>query len=303
MNPIKIECSTKHEWLLERKRGIGASEAAAILGLNPWCSALDLYLQKKGLSEVQENLAMRVGTILEPLICDEFTRQTEYQLKDHGQYTIYQHENIPFLRCTLDREILPKNGEGPGALEVKSTSAFNKSAWQDDEGEPEAPLHYRVQNQLQMAVMGWSWGSIAALIGNHEFLHVRQEINPEFIDHLVEKCSEFWDRVQKGIPPEPDGSEACAQALKKLYPQEDYEVVELPPESLEWHTSLTIIKQDIKSLESEKRLFENKFRAAIGEAAIGKIPGSGIQYSLKTTQKAEYTCPATSYRTLRVKGK
>jgi predicted phage-related endonuclease len=70
-------------WLERRRQTLGASDAAAALGLSPYCSPLQLYLRKIGsLPEQEETEAMRWGTLLEPLLAREYTRRTGLPLPE-----------------------------------------------------------------------------------------------------------------------------------------------------------------------------------------------------------------------------
>ncbi|MFR4400922.1 MAG: YqaJ viral recombinase family protein, partial [Peptococcus niger] len=62
---IKTLDMSQEEWLEQRKKGIGGSDAGAICGLNPWKSAVEVYLDKLGeLPPVEDNERMRMGVTL-----------------------------------------------------------------------------------------------------------------------------------------------------------------------------------------------------------------------------------------------
>mgnify|MGYP003308094406 CR=1 FL=1 len=65
------------EWLARRRQGIGGSDVAAILGLSPWRTALDVYHDKTGAEKPEaETENMRIGTALEQFVADRFTEET-----------------------------------------------------------------------------------------------------------------------------------------------------------------------------------------------------------------------------------
>lgn len=66
---------------MNRHGFIGGSDAAAILGVSPWKSAVDLYLEKtEPQPERAETPALRRGKRLEPYICDMLTAEHGLQL-------------------------------------------------------------------------------------------------------------------------------------------------------------------------------------------------------------------------------
>ena len=59
----------KNEWLEYRKQGIGGSDAAAIMGLNPWKTAMDVWLEKVGeFSEDTQDNEKMWGRVLEDIV-------------------------------------------------------------------------------------------------------------------------------------------------------------------------------------------------------------------------------------------
>lgn len=72
-----IRPATHEEWLEERKRGIGSSDAGTIMGASPFQTPYGLYLLKTGRAEpVKESDAMFNGHILEPAVAEWFSGKT-----------------------------------------------------------------------------------------------------------------------------------------------------------------------------------------------------------------------------------
>ena len=64
---------SRDEWL-ERRKGIGGSDASVILGLNKWRTAFELWLDKTGQVPISESAseAAYFGSILEDIVAKEF---------------------------------------------------------------------------------------------------------------------------------------------------------------------------------------------------------------------------------------
>ena len=151
MNAIKL-ASTKdmshEEWLTWRKRGIGGSEAASIAGLNPWSSALKVYMDKisEEIEGISDNERMRVGRDLEDYVAKRFEEATSKKVRREN--FLLQHPEHEFMIANLDRVIVGENA----FLECKTTSSYGKAEWEDG-----IPLHYELQCLHYMAVGGFDY--------------------------------------------------------------------------------------------------------------------------------------------------
>ena len=290
--------TARAEWLEARKTGIGASEAAAAIGVSPWSSPMQLWGEKTGriepddLSEVER---VQWGTILEPIIGEEYSRRTGRHVGHNAAYEIVRHPNHDCMQATLDFRQHADDHAGPGVLETKTTSEWNKADWQ---GEP--PLHYQIQLQHQLACTDHSWGTLAALVGGQELFWIDFERNDRFIAAMIEAEARFWDHVTSDTPPPVDGSIVTADALRQLYGKDDGETIALPAESIVWDEKLVEVKAYIKELKADQVALENNLKAAMQDAAYGRLPNGG-RYSWKTITRHEQAREAreTQYRQFR----
>lgn len=98
----------RRQWLDVRKGGIGSSDAAAAVGLNPYKSPLELWLEKTGRVEVVEQredmeAATYWGTLLEPLVAAAYTAKTGNKVRRLN--AVLQHPSFPYLLANIDREV------------------------------------------------------------------------------------------------------------------------------------------------------------------------------------------------------
>lgn len=99
--PAVSQVSDRAAWLNERKKGIGGSDVAAILGLSKWSTPFQVYADKRGEAEERaQSMGMLIGTVLEPWILEEYERQTESQVERVGK--ILYDKEYPFLLATVD---------------------------------------------------------------------------------------------------------------------------------------------------------------------------------------------------------
>ena len=278
-----VVCKDEVEWLQERQKGIGASDAAAVLGANPFRSSLEVYLNKITPLEEQEREdsdSMFFGKESEPMVAKRYIKKTGRKLLDLGDYTILQSVVNPIFTATLDRVIEPSNGNGAGILEIKTAGHRMADRWEE-----EPPDYYQVQLQHQLLVTGLQWGSLAVLIGGQEFKWFDIPRHEGIISLLREKLVEFWECVKTMTPPPPDGSDSAKRALAKLYPRDIGPAVALPIDAMSWDAELQEVKEEIKGREEHKSALENRIKAAIGDAAYGILPDNSAKYSWKVQEK------------------
>ena len=202
---------THDQWLEYRRTGIGGSDAATVVGLNPYSSLYTLYNDKLGLIPAKEdNEAMRQGRDFEDYVARRWMEATGKKVRRNCY--MWRSDEHPFMLADIDREVV---GENAG-LECKTTSAYNKA---DLEG-GEVPLTYYVQCQHYMAVMGFDRMYLAVLVLGVGFYHFIIDRDDGEIAALIEQEQAFWHLVETKTPPPVDGSDSTADTLAALYPTE-----------------------------------------------------------------------------------
>lgn len=302
---------TRAEWLAERRNGIGASDAAAILGVSPFKSALNVYVDKIGIDEPdeEETEAQEWGHRLEPVIAAKYQQTVHRPVWSLGDNHIVTHPDLPWCRATPDRMTAMDPGasgypvapaEGEGVLELKTASFFKKDEWLE-----EPPLEYQVQVQHQLAVTGKQWGSIAVLIGGQRFKWADIKRHDAFIAKLLEAEEAFWLRVLRRDPPPPAGTEQSARALAVLYPQQQGEPISLGNDVIDLDDELVHAKEMVKLWEGRELAAENKIKALIGAAPMASLP-NGVRYKWVTEPRAGHVVKPSEprvFRRLKPKGK
>lgn len=294
---VEVEShETQDEWLKARKAQLGASEAAAILGLSRFKTPVQLFYEKTGLADRSpaESEAAYWGLLLEEPIAKRYAVETQRPVEDPGPYTIMKRPALPLLAATLDRLTLVDGIWIP--LELKTAHASLSKNWQD-----EPPLEYVVQVQAEMMVWGSDRASLAGLIGGQQFVWLDIMADREFQEMLYQEIQAFYRRIETGEVPPMDGTPGTRDLLKKLYAGEGGEVISLPPAAMEWDSEIVRLKEEIKQLNEELTRHENEMIQAIGFAAAGVLP-DGTVWTHKTQRRKEYTVQASEYKVLRRAG-
>lgn len=244
---------------------------AALLGLNPWATPLDLWLAKVGQSPPREDSpAMYWGRQLEDLVAKEFARQTGYTVRRRTQ--MLRHPTIPYLIGHLDR--ITRDNAGLAVLECKTTGAHGRRDWEDGQ----APAHYLVQVQHYLDLTGYARGYLAVLIGGQDFRIVPVQRNEALIAEMHAAAEAFWPCVESGTPPLIDGSQASAAALKLLYPASDGSTITLPDESRHWIAQRQEAEVAKKEAEDRKTEAENRLKSLLGTAEVGLVDGYRVAW-------------------------
>jgi len=248
-----------NDWLDERRKGVGGSDAPAILGIDPYRNAIEVYYDKIGeLPPKGETPHMARGNILEPVIARMFADATGLKLR---RVKAKVSKAWPWMRGNIDRLILSKDGNGNGVLEIKAPSIY-ADAWKD--GPPDTAF---VQLQHYLAVWGLKWGAIACWLGATEFRYWFIGEDAELIRSMAEAERIFWqNHVLKKVPP--DGI-MSSTALVRLYPESKEGATITLPENKRIKDLLAVIEtanEEIKHLNAAKDLAENEVKQLMGDA-------------------------------------
>lgn len=290
----EVICSTvdRDAWLVERVRGIGSSDAPAILGVSPFRSALEVYADKLGAREDNgQTENQRWGLLVEPIIIEEFARDTGRECARSS--SLIRSLARPWQLATLDAVQKDPKRETLGVLEAKWTR-HRAEDWAEG-----LPIDVFVQLQHQLAVTGHAWGSAAVAIAGPPVLWADVERDDRFIEGVLLPAElEFLDRIARKIPPGPDGSESAKRALKALFPEDTGREVELGGEFIGIDAAFEHAKKRAAQFTEEAEEHAQKIKAAIGEASVGVLP-NGVAYSYRLQHRAAFDVKASSYRVLR----
>lgn len=222
---VKTQALDRQDWLQVRKQGIGSSDAAAAVGLNPYKSRLELWLEKTGRDEHlpktdpnDDSSPMYWGTLLEPIVAAHYTRRTGNRLRRVN--AVLQHPEHPWMLANIDREVV--GAADVQILECKTAGIHGSRLW--SEGVPE---YVQLQVMHQLAVTGKAVADVAVLMGGQELKIYRIERNATLIEQLIDLEQAFWSHVERDVPPPADGSDSADLALRTLYPQDTGSVVDL----------------------------------------------------------------------------
>lgn len=277
---LSVKDAVDHDaWLKARDKGIGGSDASVIMGINPYKSPYELWMEKTGQAEPKDltgNMSVYWGTKNEPAIANWFQEETGKKVQRLGTL---QNREYPFMLANVDRTVV---GENAG-LEIKTAGVKQYRKWKDDE----IPDAYYCQCLHYMAVTGADYWYIAVLLGGNDSKWKRIERNEEDIQTLIKAEKEFWNLVQTKTAPPVDGSPSCSHALAARYAGVPDTEIMLPEEADELIARIHEDTEIKKKLDEQIDLNQNRLKEMLGNAEVGRI--GSFQVTWKATSPRE-TC-------------
>ncbi len=280
--PVQPE---RQAWLDERRKGIGGSEIAALLGLDPFRGALDVYLSKAEGWDAPETEDMIRGQVLEAGVLEWYGRRTQTVVAPNS--STIQHPTRPLIRCTHDAmaQVSPLLWQ---IVSVKCPRRGSE-AWGDFDGSTRFPSHHALQLQWEHAVLTAAnfhvapMMHLAALVdGDLRIYHC--EADTELQAVLLEQAEQWWGRhVIARVPPELDGSDGARAWIRRRFPGDSNPV---RPATLEEEVLLEQMSEAAQAVSAADATFavaRQRVEESIG-AASG-ITGTRVSVTWRKTAK------------------
>ena len=253
----------REEWLQVRKGGIGSSDAAAAVGLSPYRSQLELWMEKTGRSPGYQPSTLDDptywGTQLEPLVASAYSERTGRKVRKLN--AVLQHPTFSFMLANIDREVV--GSDEVQILECKTAGEFGSRLWQSG-----VPEYVQLQVQHQLAVTGKTAADVAVLLCGQKLEVHRINRDDEVIARLVVLEAEFWEHVIQDTPPKADGSASAANSLRRLYPGGATTVnFSENSELSQCFRDLLVLRSELDAKEARAEVLKQSLQQAMGDAS------------------------------------
>lgn len=222
---------TNERWLECRMHGpkgdipytVGGSDVAAIFGVSPWITPLELWMIKKGKMKPADKLnalQLEMGHLLEPIAAHFYAKKTGNTVIDDTY--LYQHADFKYALANFDRRFKKAGTGEDGILECKSTSYHKAGAWANGE----YPLYYELQLRFYLAVADVNIGDFSAIWGNNPDNDLATPgliRDKEKEDMIFEKLDYFiWSLVHDVPPTMKDiDTKLALESLARIYGKSD----------------------------------------------------------------------------------
>ena len=197
--------ANREEWLANRQR-IGGSDAAAIIGKNPYRSNVDLWRIKTGQmqpEDISQKPYVLYGTLAEPHIRALFTLDyPEYEI-GYEENNMFFNSAYPFAHASLDGWLTEKETSRKGILEIKTTMILN--SLQQDKWRDQIPDNYYIQVLHYLMVTGFEFVELVALL-KYSSMDIPEQIRHYHIERSdvtedIESERRFWWQVENRKEP------------------------------------------------------------------------------------------------------
>lgn len=279
---------TEHqEWLNERKTYLGGTDVAAIVGENQFKSPLQVWYDKKGLSDDFDNPKMRMGREREPFVVDRYVEKTGEAVVETGTVV---HPTIGFFAANPDRLLVNR----PGILECKT--GINRHRGTFGWGEPgtdQVPRTYLIQCVWYLGICNRDFCDLA--FEDRETCETniyRVFRDMEYENLLFEVAQTWWEKFIVGDT-EPPADERDLEAIKNALPRDNGEIISATEqvEAMVYETSK--LKAKASPLYKQASDLEAQIKQFMGEASTLTLLGDE-----KVTWKNNASKPETDWETV-----
>lgn len=209
------------EWLAWRRQGIGASEASAVVGRNPYMTNQALWRYKTGQAEPEDisgKACVQYGHDAEAPIRELFALDhPEFTVQYGGAFDMVRHPDHPWLFATLDGRLIEKETGRQGVYEGKTTEILRsqqmeKWTWKGADGHTHGrvPDNYYIQLLHQLLATGWDFAVLNCRFRRRYadgeraetrcYRFERDDLLAD-LNYLLEAEIEFWECVHQDRRP------------------------------------------------------------------------------------------------------
>ena len=257
---------------------VGGSDVAAILGVSPWKSPHELWLQKTGRAPreavtPEQQKRFDRGHRLEPVVLQMLIDRLQDDghevelLATNKRYTDAEHG---FMACEIDFELM-LDGEHVNG-DCKTVHPFAAKKW-GEEGTDEVPIEYAAQFMHGLGITGRDRCIVATLIGMDDLLIYEVQRDQETIDGIRGRVVEFWNEcVLADVAPDPIDFDDC----KAIYAKSNGGSIEATSEIRDAVFNLAEAKSKIKILERTEEELSYRITAFMAPNATLTFGGNVI---------------------------
>jgi putative phage-type endonuclease len=277
---VSTKGMSREKWLKVRMTGIGASDAAAAVGLSPYQSQLELWMIKTGRNDnlpkvdpTDQLSPMYWGNILEPIVAEHYTQRSGNKVRRVNAVLQHPDSDKSWMLANLDYAVV--GSDEVQVLECKTAGEFGSRLWRDG-----VPEYVQCQVQHQLAVTGKDAADVCVLLCGQEVRVHRIERDDELISQLIDLERQFWHYVETDTPPPADGSESSRIALQALYPKDTGITVDLSNDTTMGlrFDQLMSVRSQIKALSQTENELKHQIQEVMQDASKASFRHGDISW-------------------------
>lgn len=203
-------CNNHEDWLHARSGRIGGSDAAAILGCNPWMTNVQLWRYKTGKAkqkDISDKEVVKYGNNAESLLRQLFVLDFPQYEVLYEENNIFFNDKIPWAHASLDGWLIDKETGRKGILEIKTSNIIQSS--QKEKWKNRIPDNYYIQVLHYLMVTGFDFAVLKAqlkydysdvMLNTRHYKIEREEVL-EDIEFLKKAEKEFFEYIKNDMQP------------------------------------------------------------------------------------------------------
>lgn len=255
------------EWLAARRKGLGASDVAAVLGFSRYATPWQVWAEKLNVRRPDDapSEAAELGTDLEPWLLERASRLVGQPVCRTGAQ-LYRHPDYPWRMCSPDGRTVA-DGTGIQCKTAGLVSGYGPPKGWNDGG---TPLGYELQCRWECHVMGWERVELVALVANTGL--VRRTIVRDLAVEadLVAQVTEWYERHIVGREEPPLGA-PDNDVMAELYPATTGESVDLPDSAIELWFAYRDGRDREKAARQDRETAGAALKQLMGVAQFGRV--------------------------------
>ena len=268
---------SREQFLLDRKKGIGGSDVASILGVSPYRTALEVYHDKTSpeLAFDEPTEDMQRGMRVEKYILQEYAERNEVQL-DSNIPTIVDKQ-YQFMRANIDAKVIGENV----IVEAKSTKA-PISSWESG-----IPEYYKAQVAYYAMLSNAERVDVPVMFSSWKYACFTYWRDAEYEAVIKAAAINFWqNHIVKNIPPKPTSPEE----LMTAYPKLEEKTIEADNDIREKVYQLQEAQAQRKKLEEQEKQLKTQIQGYMGDA--GLLDAGFCKVALKEIKSTRFNANA-----------
>lgn len=256
----------------DRSKFLGGSDIAAVLGVSPWKTPLDLWRDKiTPRADGERKKVFTRGIRWESVVAEMLVERLEadgHTVEIVGTNNRYRDQEHAFMAAEIDFEVKLDGSEEITNVELKTVHPFKMKEWGESDSD-DMPVHYTAQVMHGLGVTQRRHGILAALFGADELRAYPVEADSETIAAIRQRGLEFWqNHVLTKIAPEPIN----IHDTERLFGDDGAESMPTDPTLNEWLVRMRYLRAEIKAREAEYEALEFQTRKAMGSTTHILMP-------------------------------
>lgn len=267
---VDTENLPRDEWLEWRRKGIGGSDAATIIGVSPFSTARDLYYDKlnivSAVDEEENWVQKEIGHLLEDLVAKIFSKKTGYPI--YQVKKMFYHPEHPYMLADIDFFVRLPDGK-TAILEIKTTNYNATGNWWRD-GEEVVPINYEMQGRHYMAVTNIDKVYYCCLYGNTEEEVIIRSIDrdEDYEDFIIALEGDFWvnNVLAKVPPPYIETGDLVLESIRRFSGELNKNAPSIPlnPQITSIVSRYLELQEEKKKVTSEEKRIESELKRLRG---------------------------------------